>query len=159
MQNNEPISENPCPSVANKERNPNWGGARPGAGAPKGNLNAFKHGRTSRRQAQLLEAAIQIPQVRQALIDLANRERRRRKQAEEGYGVLMTHLLEKRRRHRPPKRSRPKQPRIPRLPQHHNRRNAKTSRKTIKTPPHHNQPAPTQRKPPRRTAGRSEANS
>jgi hypothetical protein len=87
------ISENPCPSVAKKH--PNWGGKRAGAGAPKGNLNAFKHGRTSRRQAHLLEAALDIPQVRQSLIDLANRERRRRKQAEEGYGVLMTHLLEK----------------------------------------------------------------
>ena len=94
VEQNQNIGGNPCPSVA-KNTGRNWGGRRPGAGAPKGNLNAFKHGRTSRRQAQLLEAAVEIPQVRQALIDLANRERRRRKQAEEGYGVLMTHLLER----------------------------------------------------------------
>jgi hypothetical protein len=87
------IGENQCPSVV--KRGNGWGGRRPGAGAPRGNTNALKHGRTSRRQAQLLEAALDIPQVRQTLIDFANRERRRRKKAEEGYGVMMTRLLEK----------------------------------------------------------------
>jgi len=72
-----------------------WGGRRPGAGAPKGNLNALKHGRTSRRQAELLEIIMEIPETRDALIELANRNRRLRKKAEEGYGVLMTRLLEK----------------------------------------------------------------
>jgi hypothetical protein len=78
-----------------RKKHPGWGGRRPGAGAPKGNTNALKHGRTSRRKAQLLEGALDIPEVRQTLIDFANRERRRRKKAEEGYGVMMTRLLEK----------------------------------------------------------------
>jgi hypothetical protein len=91
--NDNPISEHQCESVAKPARG--WGGPRPGSGAPKGNLNAFKHGRNSRRQAQLLEALLEIPEARQALIDLGKRNRRRRKQAEEGAGVLMTALLEK----------------------------------------------------------------
>lgn len=32
----------------------NWGGSRAGAGAPKGNTNALKHGRYSRRFAHLM---------------------------------------------------------------------------------------------------------
>ena len=91
--NDNPISENPRQSAAKLARN--WGGTRPGSGAPRGNLNAFKHGRNSRRQAQLLEALLEVPEARQALIDLGKRNRRRRKQAEEGAGVLMTALLEK----------------------------------------------------------------
>jgi hypothetical protein len=83
------------PETIRRQKHPGWGGRRPGAGAPKGNLNALKHGRTSRRKAQLLEGALDIPEIRQTLIDLANRERRRRKKAEEGYGVMMTRLLEK----------------------------------------------------------------
>jgi hypothetical protein len=90
-----PVLSGPSSSVEGAKKHPNWGGRRPGAGAPKGNLNALKHGRTSRRKAQLLEAAIEIPEVRQTLIDFANHERRRRKKAEEGYGVLMTSLLER----------------------------------------------------------------
>jgi len=71
------------------------GGPRPGSGPPKGNLNALKHGRTSRRQVELLEAIMEIPEAREALIELAARNRRIRKQAEEGAGVLMTRLLER----------------------------------------------------------------
>ncbi len=87
------LSENQRQSAANDH--PGWGGRRPGAGAPKGNLNAFKHGRTSRRQAEILEAIARIPGVQQALIDIAKRNNRRRKQAEEGFGVMMTRLLER----------------------------------------------------------------
>ncbi len=76
-------------------KHPGWGGRRRGAGAPKGNLNAFKHGRTSRRQAEILEAMAQIPGVQQALIDLAKQNNLRRKRAEEGLGVMMTRLLER----------------------------------------------------------------
>jgi hypothetical protein len=70
------------------------GGPRPGSGAPKGNLNALKHGRTSRRQAQLIEAFTQLPEARESLIAMSNRNRQRRKQAEEGVGVFLTVLLE-----------------------------------------------------------------
>ena len=82
----------PCPE---RRRSPNWGGRRPGAGAPKGNLNALKHGRTSRRQTELIEALMQVPEARDTMIALAKRNRRLRKEAEEGAGVLTTRLLEK----------------------------------------------------------------
>ena len=83
------------PETARKLKHPNWGGRRPGAGAPKGNLNALKHGRYSQRQVQLLEALVEIPEARDALIALTKRNRRLRKQAQEGAGVLMTRLLER----------------------------------------------------------------
>lgn len=87
------LSQNQRQSAANDH--PGWGGRRRGAGAPRGNLNAFKHGRTSRRQAAILEAMAQVPGVQQALIDLAKQNNRRRKRAEEGLGVMMTRLLER----------------------------------------------------------------
>jgi hypothetical protein len=71
------------------------GGPRPGSGAPKGNVNALKHGRYSRRQAHLLESLLAVPDAREAFIALAKRNKKRRRQAEEGAGVLMTLLLEK----------------------------------------------------------------
>jgi len=91
---NEAEKPEQSPIASRKDRHPNWGGRRPGAGAPKGNLNALKHGRNSRRQAQLVEALMQVPQTRDTLIALGKRNRRLRKQAEEGAGVLMTRLLE-----------------------------------------------------------------
>ena len=44
------------------------GGKRPGAGAPKGNLNALKHGGSSVQLDLLLEALLAIPEIRAALI-------------------------------------------------------------------------------------------
>ena len=82
------------PGANRRARHPNWGGRRPGAGAPRGNLNALKHGRNSRRQAQLVEALMQVPETRDTLIALGKRNRRLRRQAEEGAGVLITRLLE-----------------------------------------------------------------
>jgi hypothetical protein len=39
----DPTSNNPNPSgKKQKKKRGNWGGRRPGAGAPKGNLNGFK---------------------------------------------------------------------------------------------------------------------
>ena len=91
---NEAEKPEQSPIAIRKDRHPGWGGRRPGAGAPKGNLNALKHGRNSRRQAQLVEALMQVPQSRDTLIALGKRNRRLRRQAEEGAGVLMTRLLE-----------------------------------------------------------------
>jgi hypothetical protein len=71
------------------------GGPRPGSGAPKGNVNALKHGRYSRRQTQLLDSLLAVPHAREAFLALAKRSRQRQRQAEEGAGILMTHLLEK----------------------------------------------------------------
>ena len=91
---NEAEKPEQSPIAIRKDRHPGWGGRRPGAGAPKGNLNALKHGRNSRRQAQLVEALMQVPQSRDTLIALGKRNRRLRREAEEGAGVLMTRLLE-----------------------------------------------------------------
>jgi hypothetical protein len=73
----------------------NWGGPRPGSGPPKGNLNALKHGRYSQQQASLLAALLEVPQARDALIRIARKNQRRRKEAEEGAGIMLVTLLEK----------------------------------------------------------------
>ncbi len=44
------------------------GGKRPGAGAPKGNLNALKHGRHSPRARKLADSLVQLPDVRKVLL-------------------------------------------------------------------------------------------
>ena len=62
------------------------GGRRPGAGAPKGNLNALKHGRTSATYKRLVEIISQDAEGMRLLRDLADgqdeRRRRLRRQAE-----------------------------------------------------------------------------
>ncbi len=85
------ISENLRSSVANKKGR--WGGPRPGAGAPRGNLNALRHGRNSRYHQQLLQLLAQIPQVRDTLIEIAKRRRRQQKQVESGAAALLAELL------------------------------------------------------------------
>ncbi len=44
------------------------GSKRPGAGAPRGNLNALKHGNHSRQVADLFEALLSIPDIMAALV-------------------------------------------------------------------------------------------
>ena len=69
------------------------GGPRPGSGPPKGNLNALKHGRFSRRHKIILEAILEVPEAREALIGVMKRNRRRQKQAElEAAFILMRWL-------------------------------------------------------------------
>jgi len=46
------------------------GGKRPGAGAPKGNLNAIKDGRRSKQIARAVELALRDPRMRPRLLDL-----------------------------------------------------------------------------------------
>ena len=69
------------------------GGVRPGSGPPKGNLNALKHGRYSRRHKQLLESLLEVPEARQALIDLGTRHRRRVRKAELEAAYLLMRWL------------------------------------------------------------------
>lgn len=57
------------------------GGVRPGAGAPRGNLNAVKHGRFSPRVLLMLLAFMRLPLFRELLIrqlqkDTKNQKRR-----------------------------------------------------------------------------------
>ena len=85
------VGDNPPP----KPKSRNWGGRRPGAGAPKGNLNALKHGRTSKFYEHLIAELADIPEARQALISFAKRQRRARKKAETGAAALLSHLLQR----------------------------------------------------------------
>ena len=70
------------------------GGPRPGAGAPKGNLNALKHGRRSAQFAQIGALLASIPQARTALLTLARRHGLKQRRAEEVAAVLLQRLLE-----------------------------------------------------------------
>jgi hypothetical protein len=61
------------------------GGRRPGAGAPKGNVNAFKDGKTSRQYRRMLEIVQQDPEMIRLLREVAlgneKRAARRRRYA------------------------------------------------------------------------------
>jgi hypothetical protein len=70
------------------------GGRRPGAGAPRGNLNALKHGETSRQIEQLGFALSLIPETRKALIRLMKRQRRQQAQARTVAVKLLSSLLQ-----------------------------------------------------------------
>ena len=53
------------------------GGKRPGAGAPKGNLNALKSGRRSRQLKIVIGALVAAPSVRRVMLQLAQQDIRR----------------------------------------------------------------------------------
>jgi hypothetical protein len=65
------------------KRNPNWDGRRPGAGAPKGNLNGFKHGRRSRQLSEAVMIMAANPKLRDTLVALANRAGLKQAKAED----------------------------------------------------------------------------
>ena len=69
------------------------GGKRPGAGAPKGNLNAMKHGRHSAQLQQLAVTLALLPSVRDTFIKVARRQRRQRHAAAVAGHLLLTQLL------------------------------------------------------------------
>ena len=56
------------------------GGRRPGAGAPKGNLNALKTGARSRQLRAVLAALLIEPHTRRVLLQLARRQHLRREE-------------------------------------------------------------------------------
>ncbi|HUF54241.1 MAG TPA: hypothetical protein VMR52_10770 [Dehalococcoidia bacterium] len=87
------MSANPAPDPAPKARHPNWGGRRKGAGAPKGNLNAFRHGRYSTQQKALARMLTQIPEARTALLRLADARRRHDTAAAEGASLILAEVL------------------------------------------------------------------
>ncbi len=58
------------------------GGKRPGAGAPRGNLNALKHGRRSRQMAELGALIAQSPTARNALLAVNDQWEREKKDAD-----------------------------------------------------------------------------
>ncbi len=68
------------------------GGPRPNSGPPLGNLNALKHGRTSRQQQRLLQLLADNPEARDLLTAIARIQRRRRKQAQRDTNRLLIAL-------------------------------------------------------------------
>lgn len=54
------------------------GGRRPGAGAPKGNLNALKNGSRSKQLRAVIIALLAIPQTRHVLLHFSRMEQRQR---------------------------------------------------------------------------------
>ena len=69
------------------------GGKRPGAGAPKGNLNALKHGRHSAQLQQLAVTLALLPHVRDTFIKVARRQSRQRRTAAKAGHHHLTQLL------------------------------------------------------------------
>ncbi len=69
------------------------GGRRPGAGAPRGNLNALKHGRRSRQFAAIGAILSADPTVRDSLLALARRHDDKNARAQEVAGDLLARLI------------------------------------------------------------------
>ena len=69
------------------------GGKRPGAGAPKGNLNALKHGGNSAQLQQLAVTLALLPSVRDTFIKFGRRQRRQRRTAAKAGHHLLTQFL------------------------------------------------------------------
>ena len=83
----------PEPALSNVEGRSRRGGKRPGAGAPKGNLNALKHGRHSTQLQQLAVTLALLPAVRDTFIKVGRRQRRQRRAAAVAGHLLLTQLL------------------------------------------------------------------
>jgi hypothetical protein len=69
------------------------GGRRPGAGAPRGNLNALKHGRRSRQFAAIGAVIASSPATVEALLALARRKQTHHRRAEEVAADLIVGLF------------------------------------------------------------------
>src|SRR3990172_8639067 len=59
------------------------GGKRPGAGAPRGNMNALKHGERSKQFARIGALIAASPAAREALLILADRHQATQRKADE----------------------------------------------------------------------------
>ena len=71
------------------------GGRRPGAGAPRGNMNALKSGAYSRQFAELGRLLATDPKIRAVLLDIAARAGRKFKTANEEAAYLLTQWAER----------------------------------------------------------------
>ena len=87
-------TNNPAPTWA-KIGGRNWGGRRPGAGAPKGNMNGLKDGKYSERHRALVAIFASMPEVRDGLLAIAQRRRRQKRLAEAGASELLAGLLQR----------------------------------------------------------------
>ena len=68
------------------------GGKRPGAGAPKRNINALKHGRYSQQFAVIGGLLASDAVIRQTLLEIAARTEKQNKSALEMSAVLLTRM-------------------------------------------------------------------
>jgi hypothetical protein len=69
------------------------GGKRQGAGAPKRNMNALKHGRYSRQMAQLGAAIFADPRLRAAALQYTDRAGIKARQDQKRLALLFAHWL------------------------------------------------------------------
>jgi len=86
-----PSAPHPRKSAAKSSR----GGRRPGAGAPRGNLNGLKHGLRSRQMAQLGLLFATEPKTREALLALAQRHQLKQQKAKEVAALLLTKVIQR----------------------------------------------------------------
>ena len=70
-------ADEPRPSTPDRRTSKPRGGRRPGAGAPKGNLNALKSGRYSKRLTALRAALQAMPKTAGLLAKATGRDRRK----------------------------------------------------------------------------------
>ena len=87
-----PSAPNLRPSAANKGKR---GGRRPGAGAPKGNLNGLKHGLYSRQMAALGVAFSAHPKLQEGLLALAKRQHKKNRKAELVAAQIFTNIIKR----------------------------------------------------------------
>jgi hypothetical protein len=87
-----PLNTDELPDQPERKR-PRRGGRRPGAGAPKGNLNALKHGANSQQLRDLAIALSLVPDARKALVRLVRRHRHQQGRARTVAINLLTNLL------------------------------------------------------------------
>ncbi len=74
------------------------GGKRPGAGAPKGNFNALRHGRRSAQFAQLGALLAANPTTREAMLNFARRLETKQESAVQGAVELHARIVEEARK-------------------------------------------------------------
>jgi hypothetical protein len=91
----DPDYKPPGPPSAARIAGRGWGGRRPGAGAPRGNMNGFRHGRYSVRHRRLIQILAQIPEAREALIDIGIRQRKQQRLAQAGASALLAEVLQR----------------------------------------------------------------
>ena len=70
-----------------------WGGRRPGAGAPKGNLNGLKHGMRSRQISELGAAVNASPRLTYTLLAIARRHGRQGQTAEQTLAAIIAAIV------------------------------------------------------------------
>ena len=67
---------------------------RKGPGAPKGNLNAFKHGHYSKTHQRLIDALVAVPEARDALLAYDRAQKRKIRRARKIARTLFVRLLQ-----------------------------------------------------------------